>query len=228
MGLLDIFRMGKVIAGTIRAVKNQRDLANEIAALPMERFVPVCLANLNNAAGSWEGRARPPDNAAASLAIEMRLPDELAEFYRVCDGFESVQGEFPACIDSIRDLRLGADGAMPLTSSLLAYWKEYGNDSEKPGLLSVLPPDDLAALATNSAESYLKPSTLDLAVPLCPADGSDFVVILLADSGKALPLGTVLDVEASSATRYPTFKTWLATRASLFGSRPDVPHAPDA
>lgn len=221
--------MGKVIAGTIRAVQKQRDLANEIAALPMERFVPACLANLNNAAGSWEGRARPPDNAAASLAIEKRLPDELAEFYRVCDGFESVQGEFPACIHSISDLRLGADhGPAPLSTSLLAYWQEYGNDSEKPGLLSVLPPDDLAALATHSAECYLEPSTLDLAVPLCPADGSDFVVILLADSGKALPRGTVLDVEGGSATRYATFKKWLATQASLFGSRPDVPHAHDA
>jgi hypothetical protein len=218
MGLLDIFRMGKVIVGTVKAVRNQRNLGQELAALPMPGFVSECLANLNQSAGNWEGRARPPIDSAASIAKLKQLPDELAEFYSLCDGFEAVHGDFPACIYRIQDLQAGEDHTPSLSSLLLSYWKENGNDSEKPGLLSVLPPDNLTALATHSPDCYLHPSAVDVAVPLCPPQNGDFVVVLLADAGERLPRGTVLDVEGGSATRYASFKSWLGTRASLFGS----------
>jgi hypothetical protein len=218
MGLLNIFRMGRVIFGTVKAVRNQRTLGKDLAALPMDRFVPDCLSCLNQSAGNWQGRARPPSESAPAIARTKQLPDELIEFYAVCDGFEAIHGDFPACVFPIEDLRLGAIHT-PTPSSLLAsYWQEHGNDSEKPGLLSVLPPDDLAALATHSADCYLMPSSIDLAVLLCPPVERDFVAILLADSDANLPRGTVLEVEGGSATRYPSFKAWLGTRASLFGS----------
>jgi hypothetical protein len=218
VGLLDIFRMGKVIAGTVKSVRNQRDIGKKLSALPIERFVPECLSCLNQSAGNWQGRARQPNESGATIAKSKQLPDELVEFYGVCDGFETVQGDFPACVYPVGELHLGATHSPTLSSLLESYWEEHGNDSEKPGLLSVLPPDDLAALATHSADSYLRPSSLDLAVPLCPPMEHDFVAILLADSGENLPRGTVLEVEGGSATRYPSFKSWLGTRASLFAS----------
>ena len=218
MGLFDIFRMGKVVAGTVRAVRQQRALGKDLAALPMPRFVEECLSNLNQSAGNWQGRARPPHGSTAAIAALKRLPDDLTEFYAHCDGFEPVHGDFPAAIYPIHDLKLGADHMPSLSARLVSYWQENGNDSEKPGLLSILPPDDLAALASHAADSYLKPSLLDVAVPLCPPRGSDFKVILLTDSGEHLPRGTVLSVEGGSATRYANFKTWLASYASLFGS----------
>jgi hypothetical protein len=218
LGLFDIFRVGKVLVGTAKAVREQRSLGRELAELPMPEFVPECIRNLNKSAGNWEGRSRPPNPSAASLAKERKLPDELAEFYAECDGFEPVHGEFPAAVLKLTDLRLGSSYTPSLAERLATFWMECGNDSEKPGMLSILPPDNLAALATHSADCYLRPSSLEFALPLCEPSGNDFVVLLLADAGENLPRGTVLEVEGGSATRYPGFKAWLGTRASLFGS----------
>lgn len=218
MGLFDLFKFGKVLVGTAKAVREQRTLGREISSLPMAEFVAACVQNLNQSAGNWEGRVRPPNPEAALLASEKRLPPELQEFYLHCDGYEAVQGEFPAAILGIADLQLGADCKPSLSERLSRYWAEHGNDSDKPGLLSVLPPDNLAALATHAAECHLRPSVLEMTIPLCRPDADRFVVVLLADAGENLPQGTVLDVEGGSATRYPGFKAWLGSYASLFGS----------
>jgi hypothetical protein len=218
MGLFDLFKMGKILVGTAKAVREQRTLGRDIASLPMAEFVAECVQNLNQSAGNWEGRARPPSAQAALLASEKKLPAELQEFYLHCDGFEAIQGEFPAAIFPVGELRLGADYQPTLSARLAGFWAEHGNDSEKPDLLSILPPDSLAALVTNSADCYLRPSLLEMAIPLCKPDGDHFVVVLLADAGRNLPAGTVLDVEGGSATRYPSFKAWLGSYASMFGS----------
>ncbi|MBX3588169.1 MAG: hypothetical protein KF796_16160 [Ramlibacter sp.] len=218
MGIFDILRMGKVIAGTVKGVREQRSLAQDLVALPMSEFVSECLRNLNQSAGNWEGYSRSPNPAAAVLSKEKQLPGELVEFYQECDGFAPVHGEFPATILPITELRLGADYKPSLSARLTAFWNEYGNDSEKPGMLSILPPDNLAALATHSADAYIRPSLLDFALPLCEPAGDDFVVLLLTGVGENLPMGTVLEVEGGSGTRYPGFKSWLGTKASLFGS----------
>ena len=218
MGLLDLFKIGKVLVGTAKAVREQRTRGREIASLPMAEFVAECVQNLNQSAGNWEGRLRHPNAEAALLASEKKLPAELQEFYLHCDGFEAVHGEFPAAILKLGELQLGADYQPTLSERLSQYWAEYGNDSEKPGLLSILPPDNLTALATHSADCHLRPSILEMTIPLCRPDGDSFVVVLLADAGENLPRGTVLDVEGGSATRYPSFKAWLGSYASLFGS----------
>lgn len=218
MGLFDIFRMGKVLVGTAKAVREQRSLGRDLAALPMPEFVEECVRNLNKSAGNWEGRSRPPNPSAAVLAKERKLPDELAEFYTECDGFEPIHGEFPAAVLRLAELRLGSEYTPSVAARLAEFWAEHGNDSEKPEMLSILPPDNLVALATNSADCYLRPSSLEFALPLCEPGANDFVVVLLTDSGENLPRGTVLEVEGGSATRYPGFKAWLGTRASLFGS----------
>lgn len=212
--------MGKVLVGTAKAVREQRSLGRDLAALPMPEFVSECIRNLNNSAGNWEGRSRPPNGSAVIAAKERNLPDEIAEFYLECDGFEPVRGEFPTAVLRLTDLRLGSEYTPSLADRLTAFWKEYGNDSEKPGMLSVLPPDDLAALATHSADCYLCPAMLKSALTLCEPEESDFVVVLLDDAGENLPRGTVLEVEGGSATRYPGFKAWLGSTASLFGSMP--------
>lgn len=218
MGLLDIFRMGKVLAGTAKAVRAQRTLGQEIASLPMVEFVTACMQNLNQSAGNWEGRIRPPDATAALLAREKKLPAELQEFYAHCDGFEAIHGEFPAAILPLGKLRPGADYKPNLSTRLSRYWAENGNDAEEPDLLSILPPDNLSALVTHSADCLLPTASLDMAIPLCEPDKDRFVVVLLTDADKELPAGTVLDIECGSATRYPGFKAWLGCYASLFGS----------
>jgi hypothetical protein len=218
MGLLDLFRMGKVLVGTAKAVRAQRSLGRDLASLPMPEFVTECIRNLNQSAGNWEGRSRPPNPSAALLAKEKGLPDELAEFYAECDGFEPVHGEFPAAVLKFTELRLGSEYKPSVADRLTAFWSEHGNDSERPGMLSILPPDNLAALATHSADCYLRPSLLESAMPRCEPSPNDFVVLLLADMGENLPRGTVLEVEGGAATRYPGFKAWLGSRASLFGS----------
>lgn len=218
MGLMNLFKLGKVAVGTAKAVRSQRTLGRELAALPMPAFIDACLENLNTSAGQWVGRVRPPAAGAAQLARDKRLPSELREFYAFCNGFEAVQGEFPAPVLPLAGLKLGADCEPPLSVRLARYWAEHGNDSEQPGQLSVLPPDDLAALAAHAAEGHLRPALLDLAIPLCPPRRDRFTVVLLAPAGTQWPRGTVLDVEGGSATRYPGFKAWLGTYASLFGS----------
>ncbi len=218
MGLLNLFRMGKVLVGTAKAVHAQRALGKEISSLPMAEFVAECVKNLNQCAGNWEGQLRRPNPEAASLASAKRLPPELQEFYLHCDGLEAVHGDFPAAILRIGELRLGADYSPTLSERLSRYWDKNGNDSEKPGLLAILPPDNLSALATHSADCYLRPSILETTIPVCRPDGDRFVVVLLVDAGDNLPRGTVLDIEGGSATRYPGFKAWLGSYASLFGS----------
>lgn len=218
MGFLDIFRMGKVLVGTARSVRDQRALGRQISALPMPEFVAECMRHLNAVSGAWEGRVRPPDAQAAAIAERKRLPAELRDFYLACDGFERVKDEMPAAILPVSALKLGADHTPPLSRRLASYWERDGNESEQPGMLSVLPPDDLFAIAAHAAEGHLRPALLDMALPLCEPEEDRFVVILLVDAGKGFPAGTVLDVEAGSATRYPGFKAWLGTTASLFGS----------
>jgi hypothetical protein len=218
MGLGNIFKMGKVVAATNKAIKQQRLLGKNLAALPMPEFVAECIRNLNESAGNWEARARPPNPNAAALCKDKRLPLELTEFYTECDGFEAVHGEIPAALCALNSLRLGADFKPSLADQLAACWRENGNDSDEDGLLSVLPPDNLLALATHDADCYLEPSALNQALVLCEPQDDDFVVILLEDAGAHLPRGTVLEVECGSATRYPSFKAWLGSRASVFGS----------
>jgi hypothetical protein len=218
VGLLNFFRLGKVLFGTAMAVRRQRTLGRKIASLPMAEFVADCIKNLNQSAGNWEGRLRHPNPEAALLANARKLPAELREFYLHCDGFEAVKGQFPAAILKVGELQLGADYQPTLSERLARYWEENGNESEEPGLLSVLPPDDLAALATHAADCHLRPSILETTIPLCRPDGDRFVVVLLTDADEHLPRGTVLDIEGGSATRYPGFKAWLGSCASMFGS----------
>lgn len=202
----------------MRAQQRRRNLDKDLSTLPMDRFVPSCLSCLNQSGGNWKIKARSVIQAVDVIAHSKQLPAELVKFYEVCDGFESIYGDFSACIYPIRELQIGANHS-PTPSSLLAsYWNEHGNDSDKPGLLSILPPNNLAALATNAFDSYIDLSSLDLAILLCPPINHNFIVLLIADSGKNLPRGTVLRVEFGIATRYPCFKSWLATEASIFGS----------
>ena len=218
MGLFDIFRFRHVVVGAVGAVREQRALGRDLSALPMREFVPECLRNLNQSSGNWEGRVRPPNESAAVLAEKMQLPEELAEFYAVCDGFEPIHGELPAAVLPLAELRLAVDYQPTLVERLERYWSDEGNDSEQPEMLAIFPRDNLAAFATNSAQDYLRPSLLDSALPLCEPRGGDFVVMLLADAGEGLPRGSVLDIEGGSATHYPGIKAWLGTTASLFGS----------
>lgn len=55
MGLLNLFRMGKVLVRTAMAVHAQGALGKEISSLPMAEFVAECVKNLNQCAGNWEG-----------------------------------------------------------------------------------------------------------------------------------------------------------------------------
>ena len=217
MGLFDIFRMGKVLVGTAKAVQGQRRKAQDIAALPMPEFISACLDGLNRSGGAWRGAMRPPSGQARALSAAKRLPTELGEFYTHCNGFMATEGDFPVLLPPLEELRLGADCVPALSEQLASTWEEYGNDTDKPGLLAVLPPDSLLAMVTNAAECHVRPSVLDAAVALCTPGPHDFSVILLTAASAQLPAGTVLDVESGSATRYPSFKPWLATRASLFG-----------
>ncbi len=200
-----------------KTMEKQRALSQTLASLPMQDFIAEALKNLNKSAGHWEGRVRPLNDSGAPIVNSKKLPEELAEFYRFCDGFEAVQGEFPASIYRLSELRLGADYTPSLSERLFSHWNAYGNDSDKPAHLSIFPPDNLLALATNNAQCYLKPSLVDAALSILPPAQDGFVVILLEDSGPHLSYGTVLEIEGGIATQHKNFKTWLSDRASLFG-----------
>ena len=92
MGLMDWFRMGRVAVHAAKAVKQQRTLGRDLAALPMAAFVEACLANFNNVGGAWRARARTADPGADAIATRLGLPAELREFYLHCDGFEAEAG----------------------------------------------------------------------------------------------------------------------------------------
>jgi hypothetical protein len=217
MGLIDIFRIGKVVAGTVKAVRQQRDIARELQALSGEAFVEACLQGLNAPAAAWSGRRRPPDARAAALADALGLPQSLRAFYALADGFEPVRGPFPLPLLPIAELKRGADCRPCLSQRLASTWDKHGNDAVEPGHMAVLPPDDLAALATGAAESHLPPEALDAMLLLCPPQEHQFSVLVLDPVG-AVPAGAVLDIESGGATRYDDFKHWLATHASLFSS----------
>ena len=217
MGLLDIFKFGKVIAHTAKAVKQQRNVAGEWRALPMPELVAKSLAGLHSPHTEWKGAARPPRPDARAVATAKRLPEELIAFYEHCDGFDFTH-DFPACLLPLEQLRLGADHVPPPSKLLHDFWKEHGNDAEQEGMLAVMPPENLTALMTNSAETYVRPQAVDLMVPIVPSTENTFVLVMLAPIGEKLPAGTVLEYENGSATRYDGFKHWLATRGSLFAS----------
>jgi hypothetical protein len=217
MGLFDLFRFGKVMAHTARAVKHQRDAAAQLRELPVDQLVARALEGLHSPHASWKATPRTPRADAQEFAASKRLPAELAEFYRVCDGFEAT-ADFPARVLPLGDIMPGADVSPPLSQRALAFWKEHGNDSDEEGMLMVLPPDDLGALVANAAESHLPAAALDRLACIVPPEEARFVVIALDAAGPALPAGSVLDYENGIATRYDGFRHWLATRATLFES----------
>ena len=94
MGIMDLFRLGKVLAGTAKAVRTQRNAAHEMQALPMDQFIVQCLAGLNCPAAGWSGTARPPNSRVEELAAAKRLPQELRLYYQHCDGFVSESDDF--------------------------------------------------------------------------------------------------------------------------------------
>lgn len=222
MRLPNPFRLVKVLFGTVKAVRRQRAMGAELAALPMPQFVAGCLSALNSPAGVWQGRARPPHPQAAAIAARLGLPPEVAAFYACCNGYEAIHGEFPAAILPIESLRTGADCTPPLSTRLIHYWAEE-NDADVEGLLSVFPSNDLGALVTGP-ENYFTAAAVDTAIPLCPPSVSAFTLLLLADTSAKMPKdyvqprGSVLEVEGGAATCYPSFKRWLGSRASLFVS----------
>ncbi len=214
MGLFDFFRLDKTAASTAEAARARRSVARRLAALPMPEFVPECLRKLNQSDGAWTGHTRTPQRVARVLAANKQLPDELADFYCMCDGFESPDPDFPAPVLPISSLRSGSHYKPLLSELLTAYWSEHGNAFDQPGLLAVLPANHPGAGPNPAADHYVPPSLLDLAVPLCPPRSANFVVLLIADASPTLPRGTVLEIEGGSATHYPGFKAWLASRAS--------------
>lgn len=215
MGLLDLFRAGRVVLHASRAVRRQRASAQALRALPMAELVPRSLAGLHSEHASWHATARRPRADAESLAAARRLPASLAAFYRVCDGFDA-SDDFPVRMLPMGELRLGADHKPPPSAIVQAFWREHGNDSEQEGCLAILPPDNLMALATDAAESFLRPSALDLMLPIEPMAPHAFTLVLLAGLGDRLPAGAVLEFENGAATRYEDFGHWLATRGTLF------------
>ena len=217
MGLLDIFRMGKVLVHTAKAVKHQRNLAQEVRGLPMPELVTRCLAGLHTPHTEWKGSARPPRADAATVAAAKRLPPELLEFYAHCDGFDATD-DFPVRVLPLAQLQLGADYRPAPSARIEAFWQENGNDSEKDGCLAILPPDNLTALMANAAEGFIRPTAVDMMVPIVPVEDGAFSVILVAGLGEKLPAGTVLEYENGSATRYDGFRHWLATHGTLFST----------
>lgn len=217
MGFLDMFRTDKAAARAALAARTQRSTGRRLAAMPMQEFVPECLRKLNQS-GAGAAHTRAPQRGARVLAANKQLPDELADFYCMCDGFESPDPDFPAPLLPISRLRPGANAKPALSERLAAYWAERGNPSNQTGLLAVLPANPLTADATPAANDYLPLSALDQAMLLCPPRAAGFVVLLIADTNTTLPRGTVLEVEGGSATRYPGFKAWLGSRASRVGA----------
>ncbi|HSV48574.1 MAG TPA: hypothetical protein VLJ58_22490 [Ramlibacter sp.] len=217
MGLLDLFKVGKVLVGTAKAVQHQRNVAAQVRALPMAQFVPRCLQGMHSLHVEWKATPRPPCADAHSVAAAKRLPLELADFYAQCDGFESTE-DFPARVLSLGELKLGADFEPQPSKLVEAFWAEHGNDSAKQGCLAILPPDNLTALMSNSAECFIRPNALDMMVPIVPPTQAGFALVLLTAMGERLPAGTVLEYENGSATRFDGFKHWLATRGTLMAA----------
>lgn len=219
MGLLDFFRMGRVAVATVQAVQRQRRSARELQALPMDRFVAECVEAINGSHGQWRVSARAPHPNAAALADALHASAELREFYLHCNGFAAEHGKPPAAVLPIEAVRTGA-GTEPSPRALLRrFWDEHGNDSDEPGRLAVIPPDDLAALAANAADDFVDPAALDAAlVLLCQPKMNQCTVLLTQPLGERLPAGAVIDIENGGATRYHGFRHWLAAHAAIYGS----------
>ncbi len=211
MGFLDFFRGGN--AAKDKAAQHQRAVARKLAALPMPEFIPECLRRLNQADAGWAAHVRQPHRGARVLAVNKHLPDELADFYCMCDGFESPDERFPARLLPISSLRLGGAHKPSAVELVNSYWAHHGNPSGKPGHLRVL-----SARTHADAPIYeLNPSALDLSWLMCRPQPSGFVVLLTADATSELHRGAVLEVHNGSATRHSGFKAWLGSCASRAG-----------
>ncbi len=217
MGFFDIFRLNNAATEAAKAAAHQRSIARKLAALPMPEFVPECLRRLNRPDNGWTAHVRPPHRGARVLAANKHLPDELADFYCMSDGFESPDEHFPARVLAISSLRLGAACKPPVTELLTAYWAQHNNPSDKPDLLLVRPVESRSS-SRATPPAYLSPSALDLAFALCPPRPADMVLLLVTDATSELPRGTVLHVKNGAATQYKGFKAWLGSCAALAGS----------
>lgn len=223
MGLLDLFRFGRVAVHTAKAVSQQRRSAREMAALPMDHLVAECVAAINSPHAPWKLAARAPQPDAAERAQALGAGAELCEFYARCNGLEALHDQPPAAVLPIEALRTGAEYAPALSAQLRGYWRDNGNDdAENPDRLAVIPPDDLGALATGASEAEIDPAVLDSALVLLAPQAHQCVVLLTAPAHEKLPAGAVLDIEHGAGTRYDGFRHWLATQASLYQSVADI------
>lgn len=218
MGLFDLFRFGRVAVATAQAVRRQRRNARELMALPMPALVAECVASLNTPHAPWKVAARPPHAQAGALCQRLALPDDLREFYMHCDGLAGDPADAPGAVVAVGSLAPGARFTPSVAQQLRDWWGQYENDSPQLGKLAVIPPDDLVALATNDAEEFVDPAALDSMLALLPPRPNQCTLLVTSALGPTLPAGAVLDVENGGATRYDSFRHWLAAQASLFGS----------
>ncbi len=210
--LTGAYKALRIVFGTSETIHAKRNDAKKLATLPMAQLVPLLMARLNGSAAGWKGQLRLP---AAYSAIDVNLPAEVEEFYRVCDGIASLSGDFPLQILPRSALRLGTQHDKLLSAHLRKYWLKHGRASGEREAVQVFPANDLLALLADQEELLLPFSALDQCVPLgSPSDG--IYPLLLVSPMAGMPAGTILEVEGQSATRYSNFQSWLAHFATLF------------
>jgi len=148
-------------------------------------------------------------------SIDESWPEEIREFYTLCDGFE-VDQVADSGIFKLKDLVLGKDLSPKLSVSIKKNIEVFGLEET----------ESLPVITYSGTDSLIKSinDEYDFTIPLVEldnhlilqSDGScDFLVCFLTDFGP-IKKGSVLDIEGEEGTEYKSLKLYLAFFVALF------------
>jgi len=213
---MGIFAFLRIAFRTKRMLDQSKKQAKALGELPLPEFIPKWLEQMSSATDNTYPILRPPalasEIADAEQRLGMPLPDELKEFYTLCDGIDWSSASYREDFVRISELKPSCQHKPPLRMQLRKEWETWGRDDGLPEGLQVFS-GNLLKLMADAHEFVLPFTDVDEMLALeTPASGSG--ILIVTRPHRLLPRGTILEVENLSATLHDTIRSWLAESAS--------------
>lgn len=193
-----------------------RRAANRLRRLALADFIPEWKITMDKSPdGSY-----PILNAAASptqiLETEERLgcifTDEISAFYGVCNGIRWNSNENKMDIVPLHQLRYSSQYEPSLSVQAERKWENSDVGSGVPKGLVVIS-DNFVNIFTDTEERVLPFKDIDKMVAIqAPLEGK--AILAIVHTNPYFPLGTILEVEGLSVTRFDNLRSWLASLAA--------------
>ncbi|HEY5995096.1 MAG TPA: SMI1/KNR4 family protein [Gallionellaceae bacterium] len=209
---MGIFAAFRALNETRKTLKKSAKEEDALRALPMAEFLPRWAGLLSGATGGgpvFHKAAAHADLDLAEQRLGWPLPPELREFYLNANGIDWPMEGYRKNLPSASEIRLSSAYVPALSAQLLDSWQSWGRDEGEPKGIKVFS-TSLLDLMADRYECVIPFSEVDGMLSLDAPESGDGAV-LVVNSNRHFPIGTVLEVENLTATRYDGIRQWLAS-----------------